>query len=45
MVPMLFGLSFTELKGRSGAVKAVFVGGLSAAVILIALGAAWLNRN
>ena len=28
IVPMLFGLSYTELKGRSGRVKAVFIGGL-----------------
>jgi hypothetical protein len=45
MVPMLFGLSYTELKGRSPGAKAVFVGGLSAAVIAIALGAEWLNGN
>ena len=45
MVPMLVGLSFTELKGRSGRVKAVFVGGLSAIVIAIALAAVWLNND
>ncbi|MCC6857407.1 MAG: hypothetical protein IT158_02545 [Bryobacterales bacterium] len=45
MVPMLFGLSYTELKGHSGRVKAAFVGGLSAIVIAIALAAAWLNNN
>jgi hypothetical protein len=45
MVPMLFGLSYTELKGRSRRVKAVFIGGLSTAVIAITLAAAWLNNN
>lgn len=44
MVPTLFGLSYTELKGRSGRVKAVFIGGLSAIVIAIALAAAWLSN-
>jgi hypothetical protein len=43
MVPMLFGFSYTELKGRSGPVKAVFIGGLSMIVIAIALASAWLN--
>lgn len=37
MVPFLFGLSFTELKGHSGHVRAVFVGVPSAIVIAIAL--------
>ena len=37
IVPMLIGFSFTELKGRSAAVKAVFIGIPSAIVIAIAL--------
>jgi hypothetical protein len=44
IVPMLFGLSYTELKGRSGLVRAVFVGGLSAIVIAITLAAVWINN-
>lgn len=45
MVPMLFGLSYTELKGRAVRVKVVFIGGASTIIIAIALAAAWLNNN
>lgn len=37
IVPMLFGMSYTELKKRSGRVKAVFIGGPTAILIAIAL--------
>ncbi len=37
IVPFLFGLSFTELKGRSALVKTVFIGIPSAIVIALAL--------
>jgi len=43
IVPFLFGLSFTELKGHSCRVRAVFVGAPSAIVIAIALASAWAN--
>ncbi len=37
IVPMLIGMSFTELKGRSALVKAVFIGVPSAIVVAIAM--------
>jgi hypothetical protein len=44
IVPMLFGFSYTELKGRSGGVRAVFVGGTSAIVIAITLTSVWIKN-
>ena len=44
LVPMLYGQTYTELKGRSGRVKAVFIGVPSVIVIAIALAAAWMNN-
>ena len=41
LVPTVFGLRYTSLKGRPGRVQAVFIAGLSAIVIAIALDAAW----
>ena len=37
LVPFLFGMGFTELKGHSAAVKAVFIGVPSTIVIAIAV--------
>jgi hypothetical protein len=45
LVPFAFSQHYTSLKGRSGLVQAVLIGGQSVAVIAIVLGAAWLNSN
>ena len=43
MLPWLFSLRYTSLKGRPGLVQAVFVAGSAAVVIAIMLVATWLN--
>ena len=45
MLPMLFGLRYTSLKGRPGRVQAVFIAANAAVVTAIALAAAWLNTQ
>jgi hypothetical protein len=45
LLPFAFSQRYTSLKGRSGLVQAVLIGGQSAIVIAIMLGAAWLNNN
>ena len=45
IVPFLFSQRYTDLKGRSGRVQAVLIGGPAAIVIAIALAAVWLNNN
>ena len=45
MLPMLVGLRYTSLKGRSGRVQAVFIVGNAAVVTAIMLAAVWLNNN
>jgi len=45
LVPMLFGQHYTSMKGRSGRVQAVLIGGPAAIVIAIALAAAWINNS
>ena len=45
LVPFLFSQRYTDLKGRSGRVQAVLIGGPSAIVIAIALAAAWISNN
>ena len=45
MVPFLFSQRYTGLKGRSGGVLAVLIGGPTAVVMAIVLGAVWLNNN
>ena len=45
LVPLLFSQRYTDLKGRSGRVQAVFIGGPAAIVIAIALAAAWINTG
>ena len=44
LVPLLFSQRYTDLKGRSGRVQAVLIGGPAAIVIAIALAAAWINN-
>lgn len=41
-VPLLYSMRYTYLKNRPGSVQAVFIGGLSLAVLAIMLAAAWL---
>jgi hypothetical protein len=41
MVPMLFGLRYTSLKGRPGSVQAVFIGGNIAFIAAITWVTAW----
>ena len=43
--PLLFSQRYRELKGRSGRVQAVLIGGPVVIVIAIVLGAVWLNNN
>jgi hypothetical protein len=43
ILPMLFGLRYTSLKGRSGWVQAIFIAGNAAAVLGIVLLAAWMT--
>jgi hypothetical protein len=45
LVFFAFSQHYTSLKGRSGRVQAVLIGGQCAFVVAIALGAAWLNNN
>jgi hypothetical protein len=45
IVPMLFGLRYTSLKGRPGRVQALFIAGNSAIVVAIMLAAAWLSTR
>ena len=42
-VPTLVGQRYTDLKGRSGRVQAVLIGGPAAIVMAIALASAWIN--
>ena len=44
LVPFIFGQRYTDLKGRSGRVQAVLLGGPAAIVIAIALASAWINN-
>jgi len=41
--PLLLGLRYTSLKGRSAAAQAVFIGGCSAVLVVMFLLAAWVN--
>ena len=43
LVPYLFSQRYTTLKGRSGRVQAVLIGGPAAIVIAIVLAAAWVS--
>ena len=43
LLPFLFSQRYTDLKGRSGRVQALMIGGPAVIVIAIALGAAWIN--
>ena len=45
LVPYLFSQRYTTLKGRSGRVQAVLIGGPAAIVIAIVLAAVWLGNN
>ena len=45
MLPWLFSLRYTSLKGRPGVVQAVFIGGTAMVVIAIMLIAAWFNTS
>jgi hypothetical protein len=45
VVPFLFSQRYTDLKGRSGRVQAVFIAGPTAIVCAIVLAAVWLNNN
>ncbi len=45
IMPLLFSQRYTDLKGRSGRVQAVLIGGPAAIVIAIVLVAVWLNSN
>lgn len=45
VVPFLFSQRYTDLKGRSGRVQAVLIGGPAAIVTAIVLAAVWLNNN
>lgn len=45
MLPLLFSQRYTDLKGRSGRVQAVLIGGPAAIVIAIAMAVVWLNNN
>ena len=42
IVPLLFSMRYTYLKGRPGSVQAVFIGGLFAPVAAVMLGAGWV---
>ena len=44
VVPFLFSQRYTDLKGRSGRVQAVLIGGPAAIVTAIVLAAVWLNH-
>ena len=43
-VPLLIGLRYTSLKGRSTAVQTTFIVGLSAILVALLLSAEWLTR-
>jgi hypothetical protein len=43
LLPFLFSQRYTDLKGRSGRVQALMIGGPALIVIAIALTAAWIN--
>jgi hypothetical protein len=45
LVFFAFSQHYTTLKGRSGRVQALLIGGQAAIVIAIAMGAAWLNNH
>ena len=45
LVAFVVSQHYTSLKGRSFGVQAVLIGGQSAIVIAIALGAAWINAR
>jgi hypothetical protein len=45
LVPYLFSQRYTTLKGRSGLVQAVLIGGPGAIVIAIVVAAVWLRRG
>ena len=45
LLPFLFSQRYTQLKGRSGSVQALLIGGPATIVLAIALGSAWLNSN
>ena len=45
IVPFILSQRYTDLKGRSGRVQAVLIGGPAAIVIAIVLGAVWLNNT
>ena len=45
LAPYLFSQRYTTLKGRSGRVQAVLIGGPAAIVIAITLAAVWLSNN
>jgi hypothetical protein len=45
LLPFLFSQRYTELKGRSGRVQALLIGGPATIVMAITLGAAWLNSH
>ena len=45
IVPLLFSQRYTDLKGRSGRVQAVLIGGPAAIVIAFVFAAVWLNSN
>jgi hypothetical protein len=45
LVFFVFSQHYTTLKGRPPLVQAVLIGGQTAIVIAIAVGAAWLNNN
>ncbi len=45
ILPLLFSQRYTDLKGHSGRVQAVLIGGPAAIVIGLVLAAVWLNSN
>jgi hypothetical protein len=45
LLPFLYSQRYTELKGRSGRVQALLIGGPATIVMAIALGTAWLNSH
>ena len=45
LVPVSFSQHYTSLKGRSGRVQAVLIGGPAAFVMVIALATAWFSSN
>jgi hypothetical protein len=45
LLPFLFSQRYTELKGRSGRVQALLIGGPATIVRASALGSAWITSN